>query len=90
MANRTPAQIGRAAGPGGSQDQLGGTPEQNPERTEGGAPAGEVFGSDLPVVAVPGGTPFTTGGYRPQSDQDKLPAPGSSDGAGIAPTGIRR
>ena len=69
---------------------LDGIPEQNPEAIEGGAPGGPTFESELPSVAVPGGKPFTTGGYSPQADQDSLPAPGSTDGNGTAPTGIRR
>ena len=72
-------------------DKLGGIPEQNPESTQGGAPAGETFSdSELPSVAVPGGKPFTTGGYSPQSGQDQLPQPGTDDGCGKAPTGIRK
>lgn len=83
----TPAQLGSDTGRG---DMLGGIPEQNPESTQGGAPGGETFSGELPSVAVPGGTPFTTGGYSPQADQDQLPRPGSTDGNGIAPTGIRK
>lgn len=87
----TPAQIGRAAGPGGSQDHLDGIPEQNPEATEGGAPAGPFFSEgELPVVAVPGGNPASLNGYRPSADQDKLPPPGSGDGTTLPPTGIRK
>ncbi len=88
MAHRTPATIGSDTGKG---DMLGGIPEQNPESTQGGAPAGEFFSEgELPSVAVPGGKPFTTNGYRPQADQDKLPPPGSTIGNGTAPTGIRK
>ena len=65
-------------------------PESNPEFTQGGAPGGETFANDLPSVAVPGGNPATTGGYTPQADQDQLPAPGSNEGCGKAPTGISR
>lgn len=84
----TPAQLGSDTGRG---DDLGGIPEQNPERIEGGAPAGPWFSeSELPVVAVPGGNPANMGGYSPQADQDKLPPPGSSDGCGLAPTGNRK
>jgi hypothetical protein len=84
----TPAQLGSDTGPG---DKLGGVPEQNPETTQGGAPAGETFSDgELPSVAVPGGQPFTTGGYSPQADQDSLPRPGSSDGCGLPPSGIRK
>ncbi len=84
----TPAQLGSDTGPG---DNLGGIPEQNPERTQGGAPAGPwISEAELPSVAVPGGVPFTTGGYSPQADQDKLPPPGSSEGNGLAPSGVRK
>ena len=88
----TPAQIGQAAGSnGGQQDKVDGIPEQNPESLQGGAPGGPVFSdAELPSVAVPGGTPFTTNGYSPQADQDSLPAPGSTDGCGTAPSGVRR
>lgn len=56
-----------------------------------GAPAGLVPSQgELPSVAVPGGTPFTTGGYSPDGSQDKLPPPGSSEGNQTAPTGVRR
>lgn len=71
-------------------DRGGETPTNEPSFTQGGAPGGPTFGGDLPSVAVPGGKPFSTGGYRPQADQDQLPAPGSSDGCQKAPTGIRR
>lgn len=67
-----------------------GDPGENPEYTQGGAPAGETFGGDLPVTSVPGGNPATTNGYSPDPTQDKLPAPGSTDGDGLPPTGIRR
>ena len=83
----TPAQLGSDTGPG---DKLGGTPEQNPEATEGGAPAGPWFGNDLPSVSVVGGKPATLDGYTPSREQDKLPRPGSDEGCGTAPTGIRR
>ena len=70
---------------------LGGVPEQDPNFDQGGAPAGPTFSeSELPVVSVPGGNPFTTGGYSPQADQDKLPRPGSTDGNGLPPTGVRK
>lgn len=52
-------------------------PSSEPEFKQGVPPGGESIGNDLPSVAVPGGKPFSTGGYRPQSDQDSLPAPGS-------------
>jgi hypothetical protein len=64
--------------------------EQDPEFTQDGAPGGRSLGDDLPSVAVPGGQPFILTGYSPQSDQDSLPAPGSTDGNGKAPEGNRR
>jgi hypothetical protein len=76
-----------------SSDNAGGPdlgPEQNPEFTQGGAPGGRSLGDDLPSVAVPGGMPMILTGYVAQSDQDSLPAPGSSDGAGKAPEGNDR
>lgn len=67
-----------------------GNPGEDPEYRQGGAPAGEFFGADLPVTSVPGGNPATTGGYSPQADRDKLPAPGSTEGDPLPPTGVRR
>ncbi len=67
-----------------------GDPASNPETTQGGAPGGRSLGDDLPSVAVPGGNPANLGGYTPQTDQDQLPPPGSTEGDPKPPTGIRR
>jgi hypothetical protein len=67
-----------------------GTPTNEPSFTQGGAPGGKSMGDDLPSVAVPGGKPFSTGGYTPQADQDQLPTPGSTEGEQKAPSGTRR
>lgn len=53
-------------------------PPGEPDYEQGIPPGGKSIGSDLPSVAVPGGKPFNTGGYRPQSGQDPLPTPGAS------------
>lgn len=63
---------------------------QDPNATHDGAPAGEWFGADLPVEAVHGGMPMRLGGFSPSPEQDKLPAPGSSEGYPKAPTGNAR
>lgn len=65
-------------------------PEQKPDATRDGAPGGVSIGDSLPVVAVPGGAPMTLNGYSPDREQDSLPRPGSTEGAGIAPDGVRR
>lgn len=42
--------------------------------TQGGAPAGKTFGSDLPVSSIPGGgSPATTGGFSPNSANPPFP-----------------
>lgn len=61
-------------------------PCQNPEITQGGAPAGPLFGADLPVESVSGGMPATYGGFRPSDYNGPLPAPGSSEGTQKPPT----
>lgn len=62
----------------------------SPDATHDGAPGGLSIGDSLPSVAVPGGPPARANGYAPSRDQDALPRPGSSDGCGVAPDGIRR
>lgn len=64
-------------------------PEQKPDATHDGAPAGEWFGSDLPQNAVPGGSPMTLGGYSPERGNPPLPAD-PMDGYTKPPTGPRR
>lgn len=74
-------------GPTANLDQ---GPEQTADAIHDGAPGGLSMGDDLPSVAVPGGPPATYGGYTPDASQDQLPAPGSTTGDPVAPSGIRR
>jgi hypothetical protein len=61
--------------------------EQNPDFTQGGAPAGPWFTEgELPSVAVPGGQPMTTNGFSP--DPSRTPQEDKNPTA--PPTGIRR
>lgn len=70
------------------------TPEQNPEFTQGGAPAGAFFSEgELPSVANPGGPPMTLGGYTP--DPGRTPQVSTVQdprGLGVTapPSGVRR
>lgn len=64
-------------------------PEQKPDATHDGAPAGEYFGADLPVQSVPGGAPMTTGGFTPSSANPPLPRD-PMDGYTKPPGGNRR
>ena len=92
MENRTPRTISASGSTGegvGNQGPAIGS-ESDPESVRGGAPGGRSIGDDLPSVAVPGGAPSVLTGYTAQRDQDSLPAPGSSEGGGTAPDGIRR
>lgn len=90
-----------AAGPGvgdgtgramGDNSYIG--PEQKEDAIHDGAPAGLTFSdSELPVVAVPGGSPMRLGGYTP----DPSPTPQASTGQdprslGVTapPSGIRK
>ncbi len=90
---RTPRTIhdsgseGAGVSTGMDEGEIRQTPDGSPHD---GAPAGDFFGADLPVVSVPGGAPATFDGYTASPEQDKLPAPGSSEGNGIAPSGVRR
>ena len=72
MANRTPRTINES-GSGGvdNRDPMKQeAPEQDPEYTQGGAPAGPFFGADRPVSNPP--LNATTGGYSPGGGQDPL------------------
>jgi hypothetical protein len=89
MANPTTFKEVLAQGDvGGGGPDLG--PEQEADAIHDGAPGGLTFEGELPSVAVPGGQPFTTNGYTPDGAQDSLPAPGSEEGNGTAPSGIRK
>jgi hypothetical protein len=67
-----------------------------PPHVESGtrAPAGPNFTEgELPSVAVPGGTPFTTGGYSP--DPSRTPQVSTDQdprglGVGLPPGGLRK
>ena len=90
---RTPRTIHDSGGMGGgvSTGQDKGEIQQTPDGSpHDGAPAGDTFGADLPVVSVPGGPPATFDGYTASPEQEALPAPGSSEGSGTAPSGVRR
>lgn len=69
-----------AVSPMGGDTQQG--PYQNPNVTQGGAPAGRFFTeAELPVQSHSGGgMPMTTGGFSPTPATAPLPAPGSSTG----------
>lgn len=63
-------------------------PEQNPESTQGGAPAGRwPSDAELPVEAVSGGAPANYGGFRPSDFTHPLPPPGSTEGDPKPPSG---
>lgn len=64
--------------------------EQQEDAIHDVAPGGLSMGNDLPSVAVIGGPPATFNGYSPDPSQDKLPAPGSSEGTTAPLSGIRR
>lgn len=64
-------------------------PQQGYSTTQGGAPAGEWFGNDLPVHGTHGGNAFTEG-FRPNNANPPLPAPGTDEGVGLPPGGSRR
>lgn len=71
MAKRPPF-----IGPGmGANMSAEGTdvPEQDPNYTQGGAPGGDWFGSDLPVKSITGPTPMTTDGFTPESGPARMP-----------------
>lgn len=61
--------------------------EQQADAKHDGAPAGPWFtDAELPSIAVPGGSPATTGGYSPDPSRTS-----QADGEPTAPpTGIRR
>jgi hypothetical protein len=66
-------------------------PEGQPDAKHDGAPAGELpSDSELPVRATHGGPSATTGGYSASPSNEPLPAPGSCDGDGLPPTGLRK
>jgi len=51
----SPPKIARSTGNGRTVGRpVVSYPEQNPQFTQGGAPAGKTFGSDLPVSSVRG------------------------------------
>lgn len=86
----TPRESGGGAGVGnrGPEDQ-----QQQIDSIHDGAPAGPFFSeSELPSIAVPGGTPMTLGGYSP--DPSRTPQISIADdprGVGsVAPSGVRR
>lgn len=69
-------------------------PEQVEDYQHDGAPAGAWFSdSELPVVAVQGGPPATTGGYSPDPGQTPMVST-VEDPMGLsylkAPEGIRK
>lgn len=56
---------------------------------QGGAPGGRWPQEDLPMNPTPSGGGWTEG-FSPSPENPPLPAPGSNDGAGLPPNGIRR
>lgn len=62
-------------------------PYQNPNYTQGGAPAGRFFTeAELPIESHSGaGMPMTTSGFRPTDATAPLPEPGSSTGFPLPP-----
>ena len=87
----TPPEIAKSSGAGGANYNGPSMGQRvDPEFTQGGAPGGLTFESDLPSIAVPGGNPASTNGFSPSPAQDPLGRPGSNDGGGTAPTGNRR
>jgi hypothetical protein len=92
MSERTPRTISSGAGvgnPGGPS-----YPEQNPEFTQGGAPAGPFFSEgELPSIAVAGGNPANLGGYSPDPSRTPQVSIGQdprSLGVTAPPSGVRR
>jgi hypothetical protein len=70
--------------PGAANPMMGDTmqgPHQDPAFSQGGAPAGRFFGSELPVRAIEGGAPAVLGGFRASPETAPLPPPGSSVGS---------
>ena len=69
--------------PGAVNPTMGDTkqgPYQDPAFSQGVAPAGRFFGSELPVRAIEGGAPAVLGGFRASAETAPLPPPGSSVG----------
>jgi hypothetical protein len=96
MAERNPRSIAMSGSTGagvGSPSPVP-NPQENPDFTQGGAPAGKFFSeAELPSVAVVGGPPATFNGYTP--DPSRTPQSSTVDdpsgfGVGTAPSGLRR
>lgn len=88
MADTTrPAFLGQigAVNPMGGDTSQG--PHQNPNFTQGGAPAGRFFSeAEFPVTPISGaGMPMTTSGFRATDASAPLPPPGSSVGSPMPP-----
>jgi len=87
MADNRPAFLDQpgAVNPTGGDTRQG--PYQNPNATQGGAPAGRFFSeAELPIQSHSGaGMPMTTSGFRPTDATAPLPEPGSSTGFPMPP-----
>lgn len=82
------ASAGNPAMPGAQSSDPAGSPIYTPQQ----APAGPNFApGELPVVAVPGGSPGSLSGFSPEPGNPPLPDPNDPcDGCGTAPSGLRR
>lgn len=95
MANESkPAFLNQPGVPGGgggssyTGNPFGGDTKQGPvqdgDYLQGGAPAGRVFGGDLPVQATSSGGSAFSEGFQPSSENGTMPEPGSSTGFPVA------